>query len=277
VLDRVQQLMERLDGIEDPVVRATTEEVIGALMDLYGEGLERTMTLLDDDARAVLAGDGVVGSLLLIHGLFPVDLETRVRQALDDVAPYMASHGGSVELLGVTDDIAHLRLEGSCKTCAASTSTLELAIKAALDEHAPDLAGIDVVGMPEEDALPGLALPMVQVTPQGTAAPMAPPAPPGWHALNGASAVADGRLAAETVNGARLVIANVDGTLLAYRDLCPACGADLHDGELFGPNLQCPGCQVHYDVTRAGRSLDGTGQLGPVPLLREGGEARVAV
>jgi nitrite reductase/ring-hydroxylating ferredoxin subunit len=74
-----------------------------------------------------------------------------------------------------------------------------------------------------------------------------------------------------------LVIANVDGTLLAYRDTCPACGADLHGGELYGPNLECPGCEIAYDVTRAGRSVDGSGQLAPVPLLREGAETRVAV
>lgn len=266
MLDRVQQLMERLDAIDDPVVRATAEEVVATLMDLYGEGLERTMALLDDDARAVLAGDGVVASLLLIHGLYPVDLETRVREALDTVAPYMASHGGAVELLGITeDDVAQLRLEGSCKSCAASRSTLELAIKAALDEHAPDLAGIDVSGMEEEAPVTaGFALPMVEHV-------------PGWTALNGASAVADGRLAAETVNGMALVIGNVDGTLLAYRDECPACGAALHDGALYGPNLECPGCELHYDLTRAGRALDGTGQLGPVPLLRDGAETRVAV
>src|SRR6476619_7421418 len=67
-----------------------------------------------------------------------------------------------------------------------------------------------------------------------------------------------------------LVISNGDGTLLAYRYECPACGAALHDGALYGPNLECPGCELHYDLTRAGRALDGPGQLGPVPLLRDG-------
>ena len=47
-----------------------------------------------------MADDGVVGSLLLIHGLHPVPLEERVTGALDEVRPYMKSHGGDVELLG---------------------------------------------------------------------------------------------------------------------------------------------------------------------------------
>ena len=45
--------------------------------------------------------DGVVASLLLMHGLYPVPLEDRVREALDSVRPYMESHGGDVELLGI--------------------------------------------------------------------------------------------------------------------------------------------------------------------------------
>ena len=38
--------------------------------------------------------------LLLLHGLHPVPLEARVRAALDEVRPYLESHGGDVELLG---------------------------------------------------------------------------------------------------------------------------------------------------------------------------------
>ena len=37
-----------------------------------------------------------------------------MREALDSVRPYMESHGGDVELLGIEDGVARLRLEGSC-------------------------------------------------------------------------------------------------------------------------------------------------------------------
>ena len=53
----------------------------------------------------------------------------------------MESHGGDVELLGLDDGVARLRLEGSCEGCPASAATLELAIKQALEEAAPDLPG----------------------------------------------------------------------------------------------------------------------------------------
>ena len=58
----------------------------------------------DDGALAeALAGDELVAHLLLLHGLHPVPLEERVRGALDEVRPYLDSHGGDVELLGVED------------------------------------------------------------------------------------------------------------------------------------------------------------------------------
>ena len=45
--------------------------------------------------------------------------------------PYLGSHGGDVELLGVTDDgVVRLRLLGSCDGCPSSSVTLKLAVRA---------------------------------------------------------------------------------------------------------------------------------------------------
>src|SRR4051812_9014507 len=101
------------------------EELAGALMELYGEGLERIMAALDEDTGRRLAEDGVVASLLLMHGLYPVPLAERVREALESVRPYMESHGGAVELVALEDGVARIRLEGHCRGCSASASTLE--------------------------------------------------------------------------------------------------------------------------------------------------------
>ena len=84
---------------------------------------------------------------MLLHGHYPVDLETRVREALEQVRPYMESHGGGVELVELDDGVARLRMLGGCEGCPASASTLEHAIMGALDEHAPDLAGVELDGV----------------------------------------------------------------------------------------------------------------------------------
>ena len=147
LVGRVQRLTAEAEALPDPHAREVADELAAAVVQLYGEGLERIFAALEPDARARLAEDGVVASLMLIHGLYPVPLETRVQEALDTVRPYLESHGGDVELLGLEDGVARLRLEGSCSGCAASQSTLELAIERALEETAPDLLGIDVEGV----------------------------------------------------------------------------------------------------------------------------------
>ena len=166
LVGRVEELTAQLEAIGDPFARSCAEELVGALMGLYGEGLERIFEAIAEEGsealRDRLTEDGVVASLMLIHGLYPVALETRVQEALDSVRPYMESHGGNVELLGIEDGVARLRLEGSCNGCPASASTMELAIEQALQEAAPDLAGIDVEGVqaPPEPALGAFELPM---------------------------------------------------------------------------------------------------------------------
>src|SRR5262245_44423069 len=93
------------------------------------------------------AHDDVVGGLLLLHGLHPLDLKTRVSQALDKVRPYLRSHGGNVELLRIDPDgVVRLRMQGSCHGCPSSAMTLKLAIEEAIYEQAPDVMAIEVEG-----------------------------------------------------------------------------------------------------------------------------------
>ena len=82
-----------------------------------------------------------------------------------------------------------------------------------------------------------------------------------------------------TLRGAELVVANVDGTLLAYRSACAGCHAGLGDATLSGEILTCARCGRGFDLPRAGRALGAEqGQLEPVPLLgRAGTEVKVAL
>ena len=266
LIARVQELTGRLEDLEDERCRELAEELTGAVVQMYGAGLERIVELIDDDeTRGRLASDELVAGLLMIHDLYPVPIEERVAQALDTVRPYMESHGGNVELLGIEDGIAKLRLEGSCKSCRASSSTLELAVKQALQEAAPDLLGMDVEGVVEEEpagGITGVPLPLVNGAPS-------------WHTLE---IQAPEILTSTQVDGMPLVLANVDGTLLAYRDRCASCNSELGAGSLEGGALACPGCGRRYFLPQAGRSMDDDHlQLQPIPLLREAEEIKVAL
>jgi Fe-S cluster biogenesis protein NfuA/nitrite reductase/ring-hydroxylating ferredoxin subunit len=289
LLDRVQELTARLDEYADEGARALAEELVGAVIALYGDGLRRIMEVIAgarESGAAILeelTEDGAVASLLLIHDLYPVPLRERVLEALDTVRPYMESHGGNVELIALDDGVARLALRGSCNGCAASRATLELAIKQALDEHAPDLAGLEVEGLTDAAATPrGPALPLA--SPGGVELPMAHAGPgdsaqqpPRWLSLDDGLETQPGEVTTIELDGAQLLIANVGGSMLAYRNSCAACGGALHDGELDGTLLCCPTCGVEFDLPRAGRAAGGEPlQLTPVPLLQAGG-VRVAV
>jgi Fe-S cluster biogenesis protein NfuA/nitrite reductase/ring-hydroxylating ferredoxin subunit len=269
LVERVQELTERVEAIEDLGTRMLAEELASSIVQLYGEGIERIFVALDQDgisaaqARDLLVRDGVVASLMLIHGIYPVPLEERVVQALDTVRPYMESHGGDVELLGVADGVARLRLSGHCKGCAASASTLELAIEKALEDLAPDLLGLEVEGVvapAEGHAPPSLSAPSGERT---------------WVELEGVAGLARGVV---TAAGDALLVANVAGTLLAYRDTCAGCGERMARPSLTGGTLTCEHCGRGYDLPRAGRCRDDEDlQLEPVPLLRRNGAVQVAV
>lgn len=148
---RIERLIARIEAAPDPSVRADALELTRSLMELHGAALDRLMeivaqagasgyALMDD-----FASDDLVSSLLLLYGLHPHDLETRVRKALDGTRPFMHSHGGDVELLGVVEGVVRLRLAGNCRSCPSSTMTLKLAIEHAIYEAAPDVTEIITV------------------------------------------------------------------------------------------------------------------------------------
>lgn len=167
---RIEELVEEVAAFPDSRARATAEELVQALLTMYGEALARLleMTAQTDAAGLALidtfASDDLLGSLFLLHGLHPLDLETRILQALDGVRPSLKSHGGNVEFVKVEDRVAYLRLEGSCHGCSSSTMTLKSTIEEALYKAAPDLEGIQVEGV--SDPPRRASIPMTFVPPR---------------------------------------------------------------------------------------------------------------
>ena len=92
-----------------------------------------------------------------MYGLHPLDLETRVEQALERVRPLLRSHHGDVELEGVIDGVVRLRMQGSCNGCPSSALTLKNAIEEAIYAAAPDVEAIQVEGVVDAAAQSSLA------------------------------------------------------------------------------------------------------------------------
>ena len=131
-IGKIESLIGDIEGISDDTVRENVRELVQALLDLHGAGLERMMDIVFESGQAGPAiieqfgRDPLAGSLLLLHDLHPLNLEERVLQALVKVRPFLGSHGGNVELLSVSEEgVVRLRLEGSCHGCPSSQITLK--------------------------------------------------------------------------------------------------------------------------------------------------------
>ncbi|HEY4428464.1 MAG TPA: NifU family protein [Solirubrobacteraceae bacterium] len=282
LLARVEGLLEQLEKLPDPDSRDTATQAVQAVLDLYGEGLERIVDALvaREDGGALgeaLADDELVAHLLLVHGLHPIPVEQRVTGALESVLPYLESHGGNVQLLGVRDGVAHLRLQGSCSGCPSSAMTLKLAIEDAIFKAAPDVEEVQAEGVAsaEPQAPPGGLLQLEMAGP--AVAPSLSPA--AWATAGGMPQLEGGGVLLKDVSGEQVLFLRPNGRVYAYRPSCPGCESSLEAGTLRASELTCAACGKRYDVLRAGRCLDAPHlHLDPVPLLvDEAGLVKVAL
>lgn len=276
-MQRIESLLREAEQMPDPKAKARTRELMQAVLDLHGAGLEKILEhLAGTDAGAALIDalgrDELVGGLFLLHGLHPVDLETRVRQALDKVRPYLRSHGGNVELLSAADGKVRLRMEGSCHGCPSSAVTLKLAIEEAIYAAAPDLAALEVEGVVEPKPAPhSTFIPVEELAGSNGARARRS----GWEEVSDLSASG---VQTRVVGGRSVVFCRLGETLYAYDNACPDCGKPLDAAVLTGEALACPACGQSFDIVGAGRGLkDPAFRLEPFPLLVEHGRTRVAL
>ena len=85
------------------------------------------------------------------EGLAEGPLADRVKQVIDmQVNPAIASHGGSVTLVEVRDDVVYLEMMGGCQGCGMAAVTLAQGIRQIIMENVPDVK--DIVDVTNHDA-----------------------------------------------------------------------------------------------------------------------------
>ena len=277
--ERIEELLAALRA-RGGAAADTAEELVRLLVGMYGDGLAAIMAALageGETGRAIvdrLTADPLVEGLLVLHGLHPLGVDERIQRALDRVRPYLGSHAGGVQYLGVRDGVARLRLEGSCHGCPSSTVTVRLAIEGAVQDAAPEVTEVVVEGMtaPPEPKL-------LQIGPRpGTPPGAGSSATPGgeWVPLPDIGPPSS-RPVTASAGDVAVLVCSVRGTLYAYRDACASCGSPMGEATLHREVLACP-CGARYDVCRAGAGLDGlAAYLDPLPLLADSQGVRVAV
>ncbi|MFC5929659.1 hypothetical protein D6T64_06955 [Cryobacterium melibiosiphilum] len=314
-------------GAGGMLARERAEDLVRQVTDLYGEALEHVLTIASQsdasqtdarqtDARQTdarigraeasaldaapgthapgassivdaLVSDELISGLLLVHGLHPQDAPTRVAAALESVRPYLGSHGGDVELLGLSDDgVVRLRLLGSCNGCPSSSVTLKLAVEDAIERAAPEVTRIDV----EQPAKVAAVIPVEALRIRLADAPEPVPASAdaggSWEPVPELADLDPGEVAGFIVAGVPILATRTSAEVFVFRDYCPRCAASMAGATLQralaapagGGLLRCPTCRKHFDVRGAGACIEDKGvHLDPLPLLLRAGVPSVAV
>ena len=146
-IQRIGEVVGQLESAADPNARAMAKELLESLMALHGAALERILQLASESGEAgeTIIGkcgrDELVSSVLLLYGLHPVDLHSRVTRALEKLRPSLESHSAKAELISVGDD-GRVNVRLHLKSNGCGSSTVKSTVEAALQDAAPDAASI---------------------------------------------------------------------------------------------------------------------------------------
>ena len=67
----------------------------------------------------------------------------RVEKALEELRPQLQADGGDIELLGIENGIAKVRMKGACAGCPMSTMTLKMGVEQYLKKKIPEIVRVD--------------------------------------------------------------------------------------------------------------------------------------
>lgn len=149
-LELIERAVRELEATSDAGLRATTQQLVQSIMELHGRGLDRLLTLVRGAGAAgdamidTLADDPLVGSLLVLYGLHPVDVRSRVSQGLDDARAALTPKGVSIELVSLDEETSalRLRLHGLRQGDGATPDLVRRAVDEAVRSAAPDIASL---------------------------------------------------------------------------------------------------------------------------------------
>ncbi len=71
--------------------------------------------------------------------------ETRVKEILEQLRPYLQADGGDVSFNRIEDDILWIELHGACSGCASSLMTLKMGIERRIMEEIPEIQAVEMV------------------------------------------------------------------------------------------------------------------------------------
>jgi Fe-S cluster biogenesis protein NfuA len=150
--EEIERLVQRVTDLPDGEARSTALELLQAVMDLHGSVVNRIVEVLSESeagrtSLSKLGSDPLICGLLVLYGVHPVSLEERVGRAIEKVRPQLHKHGGSVELLQISDGVVRLSIQSSGQGCHSSPEALKQTLDQAIREAAPEVVEIIAEGL----------------------------------------------------------------------------------------------------------------------------------
>jgi Fe-S cluster biogenesis protein NfuA len=150
--ERIDQLLQRINGLADEPSRAAALDLLQSLMDLHGAAMARVVDLLSESEAGrhsllKLAGDPLLCGLMVLYDLHPVPLEERLAGAVARAQTSLKKQGAEVELLGFADGVVRLKTRFPQHGCGSSSQTLQTTLQQAILEAVPEVVEIITEGI----------------------------------------------------------------------------------------------------------------------------------
>ncbi|MBN8924761.1 MAG: hypothetical protein BGP10_01750 [Rhodanobacter sp. 68-29] len=242
-------MLEAIGAAWPPDQQATLARLKDAIEALHREALLRIVQGLREDPAAAqqlrkVVQDPLVFGVLRLHGLVRDPLESRVRAALESVAPFLAEHGGGVQLVAIKPpDTVEVRLTGACNGCPAAGMTLHQGVEKAIREYAPEITRIAAV-KGAEPANDGKKIPLHFVS------PFARENDGGFVDACALDELPLGVATALAVSGREVLFWRDHDSVGCVDNACAHLGMPLDGGEVVDGVIECPhhGFQYRLDT-----------------------------
>jgi len=132
-LESIDSLVKEIEASADPAMRAKSAELLEAVMALHGTAIEKILEIARSKPGTLelLLRDELIASVLVLYDLHPLDLEARVRQAVET----LRAGGVQVEVAGIVDGAVRVRLRAE----GCGSAGIRQRVEDAFYRAAPDL------------------------------------------------------------------------------------------------------------------------------------------
>ena len=76
------------------------------------------------------------------------ELESKIKNVLEQIRPYLQSDGGDIRFVELTEDnVVNVELTGACGSCPYSIITLKNGVETAIRKAIPDVKAVEAVNI----------------------------------------------------------------------------------------------------------------------------------